>query len=266
MSRIALGVEYDGTAYCGWQTQAHAAAVQPELEAALAAVANQPIQVTAAGRTDRGVHACAQVVHFDTDAERPDRAWVRGVNTHLPADIGVRWVARPGVAFDARRSGTARRYRYLLESSALTPVLMRSRVGWTWKALDIEPMQIAAGCLVGEHDFSSFRAAGCQARHPVRTVNEVSLTRQGSLIAFEIEANAFLHHMVRNLVGSLMAIGSGERDPGWLAEVLQARDRRLAGMTAPAAGLYLLGVRYPASFELPGPVTTPPFASIPTGE
>ncbi|MBY5268977.1 tRNA pseudouridine(38-40) synthase TruA [Spiribacter salinus] len=266
MPRIALGLEYDGSAYRGWQTQAHAVAVQSELEAALAEIAGHPVRVTAAGRTDAGVHACSQVVHFDTEAERPDRAWVRGVNTHLPADIGVRWVAHPGKRFDARRSGVARRYRYLLQSSALAPVLMRNRVGWTWKALDLEPMRAAVGCLLGEHDFSSFRAAGCQARHPVRTVTEVSLERRGSLIALEIEANAFLHHMVRNVVGSLMVIGSGERPSGWLADVLQARDRRVAGVTAPAAGLYLLGVRYPAPFDLPGPATTPAFASIPTGE
>lgn len=266
VSRLALGVEYDGSAYRGWQAQAHAPSVQAELEAALHAIAGHPVRVTAAGRTDAGVHACAQVVHFDTPADRPDRAWVRGVNSHLPADIGVRWVARPGEDFDARRSGVARRYRYLLQASALAPVLSRARVGWTWKSLDVERMRVAAECLVGEHDFSSFRAAGCQAKHPVRRVTELTLRQQHDTIALDIEANAFLHHMVRNIVGSLMAVGAGDQSPAWLADVLAARDRRLAGVTAPAAGLYLLGVRYPDRFGLPGPPMGPVFASVPAGE
>jgi len=259
--RVALGIEYDGTAYRGWQTQRHAVSVQDALERALSAVAAVPVSVTAAGRTDAGVHACGQVVHFDVPVDRPRRAWIRGVSSHLPPDIGVRWAAFPGDQFDARRSGTARRYRYLLQGSPLPPVLLRNRVGWTWKSLSLRPMQQAAECLIGEHDFSSFRAAGCQARHPVRHVREIAVYQQSDLIVVEVEANAFLHHMVRNIVGSLLMVGAGEQTPDWLARVLAARDRRLAGVTAPAGGLYLLGVRYPERYGLPGPFPGPAFAS-----
>lgn len=260
MTRVALGVEYDGSAYSGWQRQAHATTVQGCLEQALSAIAEAPIEVTAAGRTDAGVHACGQVVHFDSPVERPDRAWVRGVNSQLPDAIGVRWVRYPGPAFDARRSGQSRCYRYLLLDDPLPPVLQRSRVGWTWKSLCVDSMHTAAQALVGEHDFSSFRAAGCQAHHPIRQVLAVSVTRQHGMIVVDIEANAFLHHMVRNIVGSLMLVGSGEQPQRWLAEVLAARDRRLAGVTAPATGLYLLGARYPAEFGLPEPALGPVFA------
>lgn len=260
MTRIALGIEYDGTAFSGWQRQKHARSVQGCLEQALAAIAEHPIEVTAAGRTDAGVHACGQVVHFDTTAERPDRAWLRGVNSQLPDAIGVRWVRDPGAGFDARRSGLSRCYRYLLLDDPLSPVLWRDRVGWTYKRLSVEPMHLAAQMLVGEHDFSSFRAAGCQAHHPVRRILSINVKREGRLIAIDIEANAFLHHMVRNIVGSLMVIGSGEQPPEWLGEVLAARDRRVAGITAPAAGLYLLGVRYPADHGLPDPAPGPVFA------
>ena len=266
MPRLALGIEYDGSAYSGWQAQAHARSVQAELERALAAIACRPVAVTAAGRTDAGVHACAQVVHFDVSVHRPERAWVRGVNSHLPDDIGVRWVAAPGDDFDARRSGLSRRYHYVLQASPLAPVLMRHRVGWTWKTLTLEPMRAAARHLLGEHDFSSFRAAGCQAKHPVRTIVDVQLERQGEFIVFEVEANAFLHHMVRNIVGSLLLVGTGERPADWLAELLSARDRRLAGVTAAPQGLYFLGVRYPARFGLPAPLPGPLFASSEAAE
>ena len=261
MPRLALGIEYDGSAYSGWQAQAHAPSVQAVVEQALTAIACTPVSVTAAGRTDAGVHACGQVVHCDVPVERPDRAWVRGVNSHLPADVGVRWVRRPGTAFDARRSASARRYRYVLQASPLAPVLLRHQVAWTWKRLALAPMRAAAGCLLGEHDFSSFRAAGCQARHPVRRVHGIELSQAGDLFIFDIEANAFLHHMVRNIVGSLMQVGAGEQPPEWMAQVLRQRDRREAGITAPAAGLYLLGVRYPQRFGLPDPAPGPAFAS-----
>ena len=225
MPRLALGIEYDGSAYSGWQAQAHARSVQAELERALAAIACRPVAVTAAGRTDAGVHACAQVVHFDVSVHRPERAWVRGVNSHLPDDIGVRWVAAPGAAFDARRSALARAYRYLLVDAPLRPVLLRERVGWTWRRLDADRMQLAARHLLGEHDFSSFRAAGCQAHHPVRRVESLVVSRRDGVIAFDITANAFLHHMVRNIVGTLMAVGAGEAAPDWVADVLAGRDR-----------------------------------------
>ncbi len=260
MTRIALGIEYDGSAFSGWQRQHHADSVQANLEQALAAITEHPVDVTAAGRTDAGVHACCQVVHFDTHVERPDKAWVRGVNSHLPPSIGVRWVAYPGDTFDARRSGLARRYRYLLLDDPLPPVLWRDRAAWTWKRLSVETMHQAAQALVGEHDFSSFRAAACQAHHPVREITEVTVSRQQQLIVVDIEANAFLHHMVRNIVGSLMLVGSDERRTEWLAAVLQACDRTRAGMTAPPGGLYLLGVRYPDVFGLPGPASGPIFA------
>ncbi|MEX0373961.1 tRNA pseudouridine(38-40) synthase TruA [Spiribacter pallidus] len=263
MTRIALGIEYDGAEYSGWQRQAHARSVQAALEGAISAVACHPVEVAAAGRTDAGVHALGQVVHFDTAAKRPDRAWVRGVNSHLPADIGVRWVAHPGAGFDARRSGLARRYQYLLQDTPLRPVLARQRVGWTWQSMDVAAMAAAAAPLIGEHDFSSFRAAGCQAPHAVRRLLRLDVYRQGGVVVFDVEANAFLHHMVRNLVGSLMQVGSGERSSDWLAEVLAARDRRRAGVTAPAAGLYLLGVRYPPGFGLPDRPPAGAFACVP---
>ncbi|MEX0385590.1 tRNA pseudouridine(38-40) synthase TruA [Spiribacter onubensis] len=265
MTRLALGVEYDGSGYCGWQRQHHADSIQTRLERAVAAIARHPVEVVAAGRTDAGVHACAQVVHFDTPVSRPGRAWVRGVNSHLPPDIGVRWVAWPGDDFDARRSGRSRSYRYLLLDSPLRPVLLRDRVSWTWKPLDVGRMQAAAGHLIGEHDFSSFRAAACQAHHPVRHIQSLRIARHDGVIAFDITANAFLHHMVRNIVGTLMAVGAGEKPDDWVASVLAARDRRRAGVTAPPEGLYLQGVRYPERFGLPGPPPGPVFACTQAG-
>ncbi|AGY92409.1 hypothetical protein SPICUR_07230 [Spiribacter curvatus] len=260
MTRLAIGVEYDGSGYSGWQRQRHADSVQVRLDQALSAVACHPVQTVAAGRTDAGVHACEQVVHFDTDASRPDRAWVKGVNAHLPADIGVRWVAHPGNGFDARRSGVSRAYRYLLIDSPERPVLLRDRVGWTFRALDAGPMQQAAEALLGEHDFSSFRASACQAQHPLRRVETLTVRRRQGLVVVDIQANAFLHHMVRNIVGTLMPVGAGERSVDWVGGVLAARDRRRAGITAPAAGLYMVGVRYPARFGLPDPPAGPIFA------
>lgn len=262
MPRIALGIEYDGSAYHGWQRQAHAPTIQACVETALEAVACQPVSVTAAGRTDSGVHANAQVVHFDVPVERPDRAWLKGVNSHLPADIGVRWVARPGADFDARRTAIARRYRYLLMTTPLAPVLLRQRVGWSYQSLDIRRMHKAAQVLVGEHDFSSFRAAGCQAKHPYRQIHSLSVTHQADCVVIDIRANAFLHHMVRNIVGTLMRVGAGEQSPGWVADVLAACDRRLAGPTAGAEGLYFVGVEYPDCYDLPKPSVGPVFACI----
>ena len=260
MTRVVLGVEYDGSAYSGWQRQHHADTVQARLEQALAAVACHPVTTVAAGRTDAGVHACEQVVHFDTHATRPDRAWVRGVNTHLPGGIGVRWAVQSVGGFDARRSAASRRYRYLMVDRPTQPVLLRNRVGWTWRSLAVEPMQQAAVALLGEHDFSSFRAAGCQAHHPHRRVDALGIHRRHGVLVFDIRANAFLHHMVRNMVGTLMRVGAGDHPPDWVGQVLAARDRRRAGVTAPAAGLYLVGVDYPARFGLPVPPKGPVFA------
>lgn len=258
--RIVLGLEYDGGGYSGWQRQRHARSVQAEVEAAVSSVANEGVGVTAAGRTDSGVHATHQVVHFDTLAERPDRAWVRGVTTNLPEDIGVRWVREADEGFHARYHALSRQYRYVLLSDSRRPVLNRHRVSWTWKPLALAPMQQAAACLIGEHDFSSFRAVACQARHPVRRIERIDIGQQDRYTYIDVEANAFLHHMVRNIAGSLIAVGAGERPPEWLGEVLAARDRTIAGITAPAAGLYMTGVSYPSGYDIPACGWVPRFA------
>ncbi|MCS4504418.1 tRNA pseudouridine(38-40) synthase TruA [Arhodomonas aquaeolei] len=258
--RIALGIEYDGSAYSGWQRQDHAPSVQADLEAALARIADAPVTVTCAGRTDAGVHATHQVVHLDPPVPRPERAWVRGVTSNLPAAIGVRWMRPVAQDFHARFSARARRYRYVIRTDPLRPVLLRDRVSWTWRALSIEPMRLAAAHLVGEHDFTSFRAVACQAKHPVRRIHELTVSGGDGFVYVDIEANAFLHHMVRNIAGVLMAVGSGDRPPDWAAEVLAARNRRCGGMTAPAGGLYLVGVRYPQVYALPPLGALPAFA------
>jgi tRNA pseudouridine38-40 synthase len=258
--RIALGLEYDGGGYSGWQRQRHARTLQAEIEAALSGVADEPVSVTAAGRTDAGVHATNQVIHFDTSAVRPERAWVRGVTTNLPPDMGVRWAREVAPDFHARYKAASRRYRYVLVSDSRRPVLLRGRVAWTWKPLAIEPMRAAAAHLIGEHDFSSFRAVACQAKHAVRCIHRLEVTQGAGFTYLDIEANAFLHHMVRNIAGSLMAVGAGERSPAWLGEVLAARDRTVAGITAPADGLYMTGVRYPAEHEVPAEGWLPLFA------
>lgn len=258
--RIALGVEYDGTDFSGWQRQAHAASVQQSLEAALSRVADAPIAVTCAGRTDAGVHATHQVVHFDTTAVRPERAWVRGVNSNLPPGVGVRWMRAVDDDFNARFSATARSYRYLILPCSVRPVLRRNRVAWTWQPLSLAPMREAAAHLLGEHDFSSFRAVACQAKHPVRTVLRLEVGALDDGICLDIEANAFLHHMVRNIAGALIAVGAGRHGPDWVKSVLQARDRTLASVTAPSGGLYLVGVRYPQRFGVPARGRCPGFA------
>ncbi len=252
--RIAIGIEYDGSGFAGWQRQSHARSVQACVEAALARIAGHPVATRCAGRTDAGVHACGQVVHFDTGAARPERAWVLGTNAHLPGDVAVRWARAVEEGFDARFSATARVYRYLILEGPARPALLRHRAAWHHgPRLDEARMAEAARALVGEHDFSAFRAAGCQARHAVRTVARLEVGRAGDVVWLEIEANAFLHHMVRIVAGSLLLVGRGERPVEWIGELLAGRDRAAAGPTAPAAGLYLLGARYPARFGLPGP-------------
>ncbi len=248
--RIALGLEYDGAGFCGWQSQAGGGAVQDALEAALSAIADAPVRVVCAGRTDAGVHALAQVVHFDTGAARPDTAWVRGVNAHLPATVAVRW-AQPVVdEFHARFSALGRRYRYLLLNRAERPGLMARRVGWFHRPLDVEAMSVAAGLLLGEHDFSAFRSVECQARSPVKDLRRAAIVRRGDLLVFDFEASAFLHHMVRNLVGALVHVGKGARPPAWLGDVLVGRDRARAAATFDACGLYLAGVDYDPVWQL----------------
>lgn len=251
MVRIALGVEYFGLPFRGWQSQAGGGTVQDALEAALGTIAGVPTTVLCAGRTDAGVHAIQQVVHFDTDAVRPLTAWVRGVNSHLPEGIAVRWAREVDAAFHARFSARARRYRYLLLNRAQRPGLWQGRVGWLHAPLDLASMQDAAGRLLGEHDFSAFRAAQCQAKSPVKLMQEARVTRRGDLFAFDFMASAFLHHMVRNLVGALVYVGKGAAAPDWVDELLAQRNRALAAPTFAADGLYFRGPVYPDAWAIP---------------
>lgn len=249
--RIALGVEYDGSRFCGWQTQRQGCAVQDALERALAEVAGGPVSTICAGRTDAGVHALAQVVHFDANAERPESAWVRGVNALLPAACAVNWSRQVAEDFHARYSATARNYRYLLLNHPVRPAADQARVGWFHVPLDLEKMRLAARLLIGEHDFSAFRSSECQARSPVRTLIRLDVSRRSDYVVFDLCANAFLHHMVRNIVGCLVYVGKGKYPPEWLGEVLAGRDRSRAAPTFEAAGLYLSRVQYDARWGLP---------------
>ena len=251
MNRIALGLEYDGTAFRGWQTQAHAISIQAAVEQALSFVANHPVAVTAAGRTDAGVHAAMQIVHFDTEALRSERSWVLGANSNLPESVSALWARVVPDTFHARYSATARSYRYFILNRGARAALARHNVCWIKEPLDHERMQLAAQALLGEHDFTSFRAAECQSRTPMRRVHAISVERRGELIELGITANAFLHHMVRNIAGVLIAVGQGKQPPEWVAQVLAAKDRTCAGITAPASGLYLAAVRYDPSLQLP---------------
>lgn len=258
-SRLAMALEYDGSAYRGWQQQRSPSqpSVQDALERALSSVAAAPVTVQCAGRTDSGVHASHQVVHFDSPTARPETAWVLGVNSHLPATIAVKWVRAVSTDFNARFSATARRYRYILFNHPRRPAHLATGVTWVAEPLDAGSMHRAAQQLLGERDFSAFRAAGCQSRTAMRNVHHARVTRVGELVVLDIAANAFLHHMVRNIVGSLIVIGRGETEPDWIGALLASGDRRQAAATAPAAGLYLVDVSYPADYglpaELPGP-------------
>lgn len=249
--RIALGLEYDGSRFLGWQTQPGGGTVQDALEDALSMIAGGAVSVVAAGRTDRGVHAREQVVHFDVDAERPNGAWVRGVNALLPPSVAVLWAAPVDAAFHARYSARARSYRYVLINRPVRPALAAGRVGWFHAPLDVAAMQAAAEDLLGEHDFSAFRSAECQAKTPVRTVTALRIERRGERIDFVVRANAFLHHMVRNFVGALVYVGKGRYPPHWLGELLAARDRTRAAPTFAAEGLYLETIDYEARWGLP---------------
>lgn len=249
--RIALGMEYNGVTFCGWQTQPSGCAVQDALERALGVIAGEKIATVCAGRTDAGVHALAQVVHFDTIAVRPESAWVRGVNSLLPQGAAVVWAQRVADEFHARYSARERCYRYVLLNHPLRPAVNVGRVGWFHLPLDLERMRAAAQCLVGEHDFSAFRAVECQAKSPVREMRRLEIRRGGDYVVFELAANAFLHHMVRNIVGSLVHVGKGRRDPAWLRQVLESRDRQLAAPPVEAAGLYFAQVGYDAKWALP---------------
>ncbi len=260
--RIALGVEYKGSRYRGWQRQEHGVpTVQGMLEKALSEVANEPVNLMCAGRTDAGVHASGQVVHFDTAVERPLKAWVMGSNANLPADISVTWAKVMPADFHARFKACARRYRYVIYNDPVRPAHLAEEVTWNHRPLDIARMREAAVHLVGTHDFTSFRAVQCQAKSPIKTVHHLQLIEHGRFIVIDVRANAFLHHMVRNFAGVLMTIGAGEREPGWVLDALAARDRRAGGVTAHPYGLYLVQVEYPPEFELPQRYLGPHFLS-----
>jgi tRNA pseudouridine38-40 synthase len=252
--RLALGVEYAGFAYCGFQSQPSRCGVQDALEDAIGEIAGHPVGVVAAGRTDAGVHAASQIVHFDTEATRPSGAWVRGVNSHLPASAAVLWAQPVSDEFHARFAASARHYTYLLQNRGERPGLFAQRVGWYHHPLDLEAMRAGAAQLTGTHDFSSFRAAECQAKSPVKSLSRAVVTGNGSLVRFEFSANAFLHHMVRNIVGALVVVGAGRMPPAWIGELLAARDRTRGAPTFAAEGLYFAGADYDARFGLPATV------------
>jgi tRNA pseudouridine38-40 synthase len=249
--RIALGLEYFGAPFTGWQSQADGRGVQDALERALSAVADARIGTVAAGRTDTGVHATLQCVHFDTDAARPCTAWVRGVNSHLPADVAVQWAHPVSTEFHARFVATARHYTYLLVCRATRPALLAGRVGWYHRPLDVDAMREAAAALAGTHDFSALRAAECQAATPVRTLSPVMVVTDGEVVRFDFSANAFLHHMIRNIVGALVYVGAGKEPVAWIADLIAARDRTRAAPTFAADGLYLTGADYDPKWGLP---------------
>jgi len=256
--RIAVGVEYDGTGYAGWQYQTTADSIQAQVERALGEVANHPVDATCAGRTDAGVHALCQVAHFDAFAVRSGRGWVLGANSHLPDDIALLWAIPVPADFHARYSATARSYRYVILNRSTRSALARLRACLVHRALDVAAMQSAAQWLIGEHDFTSFRSSECQSRTPVRRVESVTVVRDGEYVLIDVTANAFLHHMVRNIAGALMRVGLGEAQPDWVGTVLGERDRTRAGITAPPQGLYLRAIAYPATFGLPGAVAAEP--------
>lgn len=249
--KIALGIEYCGTSYCGWQRQKLSNSVQEFVEKALARIANHPVKVYCAGRTDTGVHALNQVIHFETEVERKMFSWVVGTNVHLPGDISILWAKQVDEEFHARFSVTARTYRYLILNRRARPGLYHGKLTWERQPLDVTRMQQAAVSLIGKHDFTSYRTVACQARSPVREVKKLEISRIDDLIILEIEANAFLHHMVRNIAGVLIKIGSGNADVSWAAEVLAEKDRTKAAKTAAPDGLYLSMIQYPERYGIP---------------
>jgi len=271
LKRIALGLQYDGSHWQGWQTQRHGQTVQDTLETALAKFCQAPVATTCAGRTDSGVHALEQVVHFDTTVERETGSWRRGVNAFLPPSIALRWAAEPMVpmvpiqpddAFHARFRAISRTYHYLIYNHPTRSPLWVGRAGWVFRPLDAERMQEAAQNLVGTHDFSAFRAAECQAKSPVRTMHSIDIKRHRELIVVTLRANAFLHHMVRNLVGSLVLVGVGKQSPSWVAEVLASRQRKHAAPTFSPDGLYLAKIDYDARWGLPQTDAVPTFWTV----
>ena len=261
--RYALGIEYDGSKYCGWQRQNNVIGVQQKIEEALSKIANEPIEVICAGRTDTGVNATNQIIHFDTDKVRKDVAWTLGVNTNLPKDIAVSWVKEVNDEFHARFSATARRYRYLIYNKPVKQGLMHDQFTWIRNPLDEQLMDDAAKSLLGENDFTSFRAKDCQSHTPFRNIHQISVKRFGDIVMIEVQANAFLYHMIRNIAGVLIPIGMGKKPVSWTADLLKIKDRSKAGVTAHSDGLYFVGVDYPEKFGIPsepwGPVFVEPW-------
>lgn len=249
--RLGIGVEYNGQQFAGWEVQRNAQTIQAHLERALSRVADHPVKTVCAGRTDAGVHAYGQVVHFDTQSHRTMRSWVFGANTHLPYTVRVTWACPVPDTFHARFSARNRHYRYVVFNRPVRPAVLSGCVAWECRKLDEGRMQAAAVHLLGEHDFTSYRALACQARHSVRTVYRLDIERRGEILFIDVVANAFLHHMVRNIAGVLLAVGVGKKDPDWAREVLEARDRTQGGVTAEPSGLYLMGVDYPPQFGIP---------------
>lgn len=262
--RIALGLEYDGSQFHGWQLQKHdPVTVQEALEKALSQIANAPIRVVCAGRTDAGVHASLQVVHFDCDVHRDAKAWSRGTNTLLPDTIAVKWAKPVSEVFHARYSATQRTYRYIIYNSAQRPGMLRPFLSWFYRPLDVAAMQAAAQYLLGEQDFTSLRAKDCQSKSSHRCISKLTLSQTGPFITVEVSANAFLKHMVRNIIGVLVAVGLGDQPPSWVEAVLAAKDRAAAGITAPPQGLSLVHIAYPKAFELPiGALRTVPLSAV----
>jgi len=253
--RYALGIEYDGSEFLGWQRHGNGPTVQGAVEAALGFVADQPVDVVCAGRTDAGVHAACQVVHFDSEVPRDERAWVLGSNTRLPGSVRMLWCQVVDSGFHARYAARARCYRYRIINRNIPPAMQRQFLSWERLPLDAEAMHRAAQSLVGEHDFSAYRTVQCQAKHPIRNLHSINVKRDGEQVVVDVQANAFLHHMVRNIVGTLIPVGRGEQPESWPGSLLSGRDRTVAGPTAPAAGLVFLGPKFPAEWKLPGGVT-----------
>jgi tRNA pseudouridine38-40 synthase len=258
--RYALGIEYDGAAFFGWQRQSHASSVQQSLEKALGIVANHPVTVICAGRTDSGVHARGQVVHFDSPSERSERQWLLGINSNLPDAVRVLWIRAVDDSFHARFGAYSRSYQYRILNRWVRPAIGFSYLGWCRDPLDERLMHEAAQVLQGRHDFSAFRSAGCSAQHATREVTDISVTRKDDIVMIDITANAFLYHMVRNIVGSLIGVGQGEKSIQWFADVFAGQDRKLAGVTAESQGLCFMSVRYDAKYNLPGKQDPFPFA------
>jgi tRNA pseudouridine38-40 synthase len=253
MTRYALGIEYDGSQFCGWQVQSGVETVQEAIERALGAVANHSTRVVTAGRTDTGVHATGQVIHFDSASRRTLNSWIRGVNSNLPAGVVVTWAKEVSPSFHARFCARARSYRYIILSRPVRPTILARRVTWTHQLLNVQAMRSAAKDLLGQHDFSAYRSVHCQSRQPIRSIHHFAVGQSGAWTWFDIQADGFLHHMVRNIAGVLMPIGAEEKAPSWAREVLMSRERSHAGVTAPAGGLYLSRVDYPEHFDIPSP-------------